>query len=45
MDEFDLMSNAKFFSSKFRLLGKQLAHINAGTDDTVIACPGAQHFT
>jgi hypothetical protein len=26
------------------LLGEQLAHVDAGADDTVIACPGAQHL-
>ena len=38
------MGDAEFFSTKFRLLGEQLAHVDADANDTVIACPGAQHF-
>ena len=26
------------------MLGEQLAHVDAGADDSVIACPGAQHL-
>ena len=44
MDELDSIGDAEFFSTQFRLLGEQLAHIDAGADDTVIACPGAQHL-
>ena len=44
MDELDLMGDAEFFSTEFRLLGEQLAHVDAGADDAVIACPGAQHL-
>ena len=44
MDELDLIGDAEFYSTEFRLLGEQLAHVDAGADDTVIACPGAQHL-
>src|SRR5512139_413659 len=44
MDELDLICDAQFFSAEFRLLGEQLAHVDAGADDSVIACPGAQHL-
>jgi hypothetical protein len=44
MDELDLIGDAEFFSAEFRLLGEQLAHVDAGADDSVIACPGAQHL-
>jgi len=44
MDELDLIGHAEFFSADFRLLGEQLAHVNASADDSVIACPGAQHL-
>ena len=44
MDELDLIGDAEFFSTEFRLLGEQLAHVDAGADDAVIACPGAQHL-
>ena len=44
MDELDSISNAEFYSTVFRLFGEQLAHIDAGADDAVIACPGAQHL-
>ena len=44
MDELDLIGDSEFFSAEFRLLGEQLAQINAGADDSVIACSGAQHL-
>ena len=44
MDELDLMSDAEFFRTAFRLLGEQPAHVDAGADDSVIACPRAQHL-
>ncbi len=44
MDERDLMGDAEFFSTELRLLGEQLAHVDAGADDAVIASPGAQHL-
>src|SRR5512139_3338276 len=44
MDELDLIGDTEFFSAEFRLLGEQLAHVDAGADDSVIACPGAQHL-
>jgi len=44
MNELDSIGNAEFFSTEFRLLGEQLAHVDAGADDSVIACPGAQHL-
>jgi len=44
MDELDLIGDAEFFSTEFRLLGEQLAHVDADADDAVIACPGAQHL-
>ncbi len=45
MDERDLIGDAEFFSPEFRLFGEQLAHVDAGTDDAVIPCPGAQHLS
>jgi hypothetical protein len=44
MDELDLMGDPEFFSTEFRLLGEQLAHVDADADDAVIACPGTQHL-
>ena len=44
MDKLDLIGDAEFYSTEFRLLGEQLAHVDASADDAVIACPGAQHF-
>jgi len=44
MDELDLIGDAEFFSTVFRLLGEQLAHVDADADDAVVACPGAQHL-
>ena len=44
MDELDLIGDAEFFSTEFRLLGEQPAHVDAGAGDAVIACPGAQHL-
>jgi hypothetical protein len=44
MDEGDPIGHAEFFSAEFRLLGEQAAHVDAGADDPVIACPGAQHL-
>src|SRR5512138_3869234 len=44
MDELDLIGDAEFISTAFRLLGEQLAHVDADADDAVIACPGAQHL-
>src|SRR5512137_2733094 len=44
MDELDLIGDAEFFRAEFRLLGEQLAHVDAGADDSVIASPGAQHL-
>ena len=44
MDELDLIGNSEFFSTESRLLGEQLAHVDAGADDSVIARPGAQHL-
>ncbi len=44
MDERDLIGHAEFCSAEFRLLGEQLAHVDAGADDAVIACPRAQHL-
>jgi len=44
MDELDSIGDAEFFSTAFRLLGEQLAHVDAGADDAVIARPGAQHL-
>ena len=44
MDELDLIGDTEFLSPAFRLLGEQLAHVDAGADDSVIACPGAQHL-
>ena len=40
-----LQQRSEFFSADFRLLDEQLAHVDAGTDDAVITCPGAQHLT
>ena len=39
-----MIGDTEFFSAEFRLLGEQLAHVDAGADDSVIACPGAQHL-
>src|SRR5512143_3710503 len=44
MDERDLTGDTECFSAEFRLLGEQRAHVDAGADDSVIACPGAQHL-
>ena len=44
MNELDLMGDAELFSTESRLLGEQLAHVDAGADDAVIARPGAQHL-
>src|SRR5512137_134479 len=44
MNEFDLIGDAEFYSTEFRLPGVQLAHVDADADDAVIACPGAQHL-
>ncbi len=44
MDELDLTGHAEFFGAEFRLLGEQPAHVDPGADDSVIACPGAQHL-
>ena len=44
MDQLDSIGDFKFFSAEFRLLGEQLAHVDADADDSVIACPGAQHL-
>src|SRR5690606_21377962 len=44
MDEPDAIGDAEFFGAEFRLLGEQPAHVDAGADDSVIACPGAQHL-
>jgi hypothetical protein len=39
-----LIGDAEFYSTEFRLLGEQLAHVDAGADEAVIVCPGAQHL-
>ncbi len=44
MDKLDLIGDAEFYSTKFRLLGEQLAHVDTGADDAVSACPGTQHL-
>src|SRR4030042_5083902 len=44
VDELDLAGNTEFFSAAFRLLGEQLAHVDTSANDSVIACPGAQHL-
>ena len=44
MDELDSIGDSEFLSTAFRLLGEQLAHVDADADDSVIACPGAQHL-
>ena len=44
MNELDLIGDAEFFGAEFRLLREQLAHVDAGADDAVIACPNAQHL-
>ena len=44
MDEGDLIGDAEFSSAAFRLLGEQLAQVDANAGDAVIACPGAQHL-
>ena len=44
VDELDPIGNSEFFSAEFRLPGEQLAHVDADADDSVIACPGAQHL-
>lgn len=45
MDELDLIRNTEFYSSAFRLLGKHRAHVYAGSYNSVISCPGAQHLS
>jgi hypothetical protein len=42
VDELDLAGDTEFFSAAFCLLGEQLAQVDAGADDAVITCPGAQ---
>jgi hypothetical protein len=44
VDELDSIGDIEFFSAEFRLLGEQLALVDAGATDSVIACPGAQHL-
>ena len=44
MEERDLVGHAEFFGPAIRLLGEQLAQVDACAGDTVIACPGAQHL-
>src|SRR5512137_2329219 len=44
VDELDPIGDSEFFSAEFRLLGEQLAHVDANADDSVIPCPGAQHL-
>jgi hypothetical protein len=44
MDEHDLIGDTEHLRAQFRLLGEQLARVDAGTDDPVIACPGAKHL-
>mgnify|MGYP000899718311 CR=1 FL=1 len=44
MDELDSIGNAKLYGTAFRLLGEQLAHVDTGADDAVIACPGTKHL-
>ncbi len=44
VDELDSVGDTEFFSAAFRLLGEQLAHVDTGANDSVIACPGAQHL-
>lgn len=44
VDELDPVGDTEFFSPAFRLLGEQLAQVDARADDAVIACPGAQHL-
>ena len=44
MDEPDLVGDAEFSSAAVRLLGEQLAQVDACAGDAVIACPGAQHL-
>ena len=39
-----MIGDAEFHSTAFRLLGEQRTHVDAGADDAVIACPGAQHL-
>jgi hypothetical protein len=44
MDEHNLIRDAEFFGAEPRLLGEQLAHVDAGACDAVIACPSARHL-
>jgi len=44
MDERNSISNAEFYSSQFRLLGEQRAHVDASAGNAVIASPGAKHL-
>ncbi len=44
VDERDLVGDAELLGAESCLLGEQLAHVDAGADDAVIACPGAQHL-
>src|SRR5574340_522392 len=44
MDELDPIGDAEFFGTESCLLGEQLAHVDAGAGDAVIACPGTQHL-
>jgi hypothetical protein len=44
VDELDVAGNAEFFSAALRLIGEQLAHVDTSANNSVIACPGAQHL-
>ena len=44
MNEADLIGDAQFCSTRYRLLGEQRAQVDAGAGDAVIARPGAQHL-
>jgi len=44
MDERDSVGDTQLHCAELRLLAEQLAHVDAGADDAVIARPGAEHF-
>src|SRR5512141_2738907 len=44
VDYHDPIGDAEFFSAEFGLLGEQLAHVDTGAADSVIARPGARHL-
>ena len=45
MNEMDAFADAEFLCAPRGLRGEERAHVDAGTGDTVITCPGAKHLS